>query len=58
MKKLDKKELIKSAELFCKQESRKYRKELFGATDGKAVGTFVEHLFQDYLSDHYEMEVG
>jgi len=58
MKKLDKKELIKSAELFCKQESRKYRKELFGVTDGKAVGTFVEHLFQDYLSDHYKMEIG
>lgn len=58
MKKLDKNELIKSAELFCKQESGKYRKELFGVTDGKAVGTFVEHLFQDYLSKHYEMEVG
>ena len=58
MKKLDKKELIKSAEAFCKQESCKYRKELFGVTDGKAVGTFVEHLFQDYLSKNYEMEVG
>ena len=50
MKKLDKEELIKSAEAFCKQESGKYRKELFGVTDGKAIGTFVEHLFQDYLS--------
>lgn len=58
MKKLDKKELIKSAEAFCKQESGKYRKELFGVTDGKAVGTFVEHLFQDYLAKNYEMEVG
>ena len=58
MKRLDKEELIKSAETFCKQESGKYRKELFGITDGKAVGTFVEHLFQDYLSKNYEMEVG
>lgn len=58
MKKIDKKELIKSAEAFCKQESGKYRKELFGVTDGKAMGTFVEHLFQDYLSKNYEMEVG
>ena len=58
MKKLDKEELIKSAEAFCKQESGKYRKELFGVTDGKAIGTFVEHLFQDYLSKNYEMEVG
>ena len=58
MKKLDKEELIKSAEAFCKQESGKYRKELFGVTDGKAIGTFVEQLFQDYLSKNYEMEVG
>ena len=58
MKKLRIEELIKSARAFCKQESGKYRKELFGVTDGKAVGTFVEHLFQDYLSEHYEMEVG
>lgn len=58
MKRLNTKELIKSAELFCKQESGKYRKELFGVTDGKAVGTFVEHLFQDYLTNHYEMKIG
>lgn len=58
MKKLDKKELIKSAKAFCKQENGKYRKELFGVTDGKAVGTFVEHLFQDYLSKNYTLEVG
>ena len=58
MKRLNSEELIKSAEAFCKQESGKYRKELFGVTDGKAVGTFVEHLFQEFLSKHYEMEVG
>ena len=58
MKKLNTKELIKSAEIFCNQESGKYRKELFGVTDGKAVGTFVEHLFQEYLANHYEMKVG
>ena len=58
MKKLDKKELIKSAKAFCKLESGKYKEELFGVTDGKAVGTYVEHLFQDYLSGHYDMKVG
>ena len=57
-KKLDIIELINSAREFCNQESGKYRKELYGVTDGKAVGTFVEHLFQDYLSKNYEMEVG
>ncbi len=58
MIKLDKEELIKSAKTFCEQESGKYREELFGVTDGKAVGTYVEHLFQDYLSGHYDMKVG
>lgn len=32
--------------------------ELFGVTDGKAVGTYVEHRFQHYLSDHYIVTVG
>lgn len=58
MKKLDTRELIASANAFCKQESGKYRAELFGATDGKKVGTIVEHLFQDYLAKHYDMEIG
>lgn len=58
MEKLDITKLIESAETFCRIESGKYRTELFGVTDGKAVGTFVEHLFQDYLSKYYELEVG
>ena len=58
MEKLDVNGLIESAEAFCKQESGRYRKELFGVTDGKAVGTFVEHLFRDFLSAYYEMETG
>lgn len=35
-----------------------YRAELFGITDGKAVGTFVEHLFKDHLSERYDLTVG
>ena len=58
MELLDTAKLIKSAETFCKQESGKYRKELFGVTDGKAIGTFIEHLFRNYLSEHYEMKAG
>lgn len=58
MKKLNKEELIKSAKTFCEQESGKFREELFGVTDGKAVGTYVEHLFQDYLFGLYDMKVG
>lgn len=51
-------ELQIAAKKFCEKESGLYRPELFGVTDGKAVGTFVEHLFQDYLEQQYEMTVG
>jgi hypothetical protein len=50
--------LIKAAKEFCKRESNKQRAELFGVTDGKAVGTFVEHAFQNYLSQNYDLEIG
>lgn len=40
------------------KESRIFREELFGVTDGKAVGTFVEHLFKDYLSESYDLTIG
>ena len=48
-KALNIKELQSAAKKFCEKESGLYRSELFGVTDGKAVGTFVEHLFQEYL---------
>lgn len=50
--------LARSASDFCKEESGKYRPELFGVTDGKAVGTFVEHRFQHFLDARYDMTVG
>ena len=50
--------LIDSAKEFCAKESGKPRTELFGVTDGKAIGTFVEHLFKNYLSEHYDLTVG
>lgn len=31
---------------------------LYGATDGKAVGTAVEVMFKSYLQSRYQMEVG
>lgn len=52
------KSLIREAEQFCMINSVVYRAELFGITDGKAVGTFVEHLFKDYLSERYDLTVG
>ncbi len=45
--------LKKAAKEFCKSESRHRNKDLFGVTDGKAVGTYIEHKFQAYLEEHY-----
>ncbi len=33
-------------------------KELYGITDGKAVGTYIEHKFQNYLAEKFEYTVG
>lgn len=57
-KKLTIESLIAEAEHFCSLNSGVYKSELFGVTDGKAVGTFVEHLFKQYLEERYEMKVG
>ena len=40
-------ELQLAAKKFCEKESGLYRPELFGVTDGKAVGTFVEIYFKN-----------
>lgn len=50
--------LIKEAEKFCIFMSEENHHELVGVTDGKAVGTYVEHRFQQYLADHYIVTVG
>lgn len=50
--------LIAEAEHFCSLNSGLYRSELFGVTDGKAIGTFIEHLFKQFLEERYELEVG
>lgn len=50
--------LIAEAEKFCKLNSGVYKPELFGITDGKAVGTYVEHLFQKHLAENYDLSVG
>ena len=51
-------ELIESAKVFCEIESMENHRELIGVTDGKAVGTYVEHRFQQYLQLRYILEIG
>ena len=50
--------LIEEAQLFCVEQSKFQHKELYGVTDGKAVGTLIEHKFQKHLNEKYEVLVG
>lgn len=50
--------LKKAAKEFCEIESSFPNKELYGITDGKAVGTFIEHKFQKHLEEQYSYKKG
>lgn len=56
--KLTIKRLKEAAKQFCELESAFKNKELFGVTDGKAVGTYIEHKFQKYLDKLYTYQKG
>ena len=43
---------------FARQESEHYEPSLFGVTDGKAVGTYLEHKFTAHLMDTYSFAGG
>ena len=51
-------DLIDAAGEFCEIESQKNHIDLLGVTDGKAVGTYVEHKFQHFLSENFRVETG
>ncbi|OON92262.1 MAG: restriction endonuclease [Epulopiscium sp. Nele67-Bin002] len=50
--------LIHEANTFCREQSKENHINLIGITDGKAVGTYVEHKFQAQLADKYGLNVG
>lgn len=58
MKQLTLSQLIREAKDFCEKESQENHSALMGITDGKAVGTYIEHKFQEYLAKKYEVSVG
>ena len=45
--------LKKEAKSFSIIESNHDESSIFGSTDGKAVGTYLEHKFQEYLKKNY-----
>ncbi len=56
--KLKIKDLFQEAKEFALIESQYQEKSLFGVTDGKAVGTYLEHKFQDALEVKYSYVKG
>lgn len=46
------------AQAFAAIQSRQQEPTLFGVTDGKAIGTYVEHKFRAYLRERYEFRQG
>lgn len=46
------------AKAFADRESGHKEKSLYGVTDGKAVGTYLEHKFQEALQKKYEYARG
>jgi hypothetical protein len=50
--------LIKEAEKFSQIESQHHEPTLFGITDGKAVGTYLEQKFALYVAQKYKYDIG
>lgn len=50
--------LQEEASKFAEMETSYDEPSLYGVTDGKAVGTYLEHKFTAYLADIYDYEQG
>ena len=50
--------LLSEATEFAASESAHDEASLYGVTDGKAVGTYLEHKFKRRLTDKFECEIG
>lgn len=51
-------DMKKEATEFGKIMSAENHKTLIGVNDGKKIGTYIEHRFQEFVSKKYEIEVG
>jgi len=50
--------LLVAARQFAETESLQADAALFGVTDGKAVGTYLEHKFRQLLQENYAFQTG
>ena len=55
---LDLERLLAEAAVFCAEQSGRAEKSLYGVTDGKAVGTYIEHRFKLHLGARYQLDSG
>lgn len=58
MMQLNVESLLREAAIFAEVENIYDEPTLFGVTDGKAIGTYLEHKFKVYLNTQYEYEPG
>ena len=58
MEKLTILKLCREAKQFAREISKDNEPSLLGVTDGKAVGTYLEHKFQEKLDNKYSYEKG
>ena len=56
--KLQKQDIKVEAKKFSHWISNKRIKTLYGVTDGKAIGTYIEHQFKIFLQKRYKFNVG
>ncbi|WP_303288837.1 hypothetical protein [Marinobacter sp. SS8-8] len=49
-------QLGKEAAKFAEIETKYDEPTLYGVTDGKAVGTYLEHKFTAYLAENYSYQ--
>jgi len=50
--------LIEEAKQFCISMSQEKHESMIGITDGKAVGTYIEHRFKETLDGKYSVLIG
>lgn len=56
--KLTLEKLQEEAKIFSELESEHDETSIYGSTDGKAVGTYLEHKFKDFLHQKYDFNSG
>ena len=56
--KLTLEKLQEEAKIFSELESEYNETSIYGSTDGKAVGTYLEHKFKNFLSQKYDFDSG